>query len=104
MTTSKRALAPISTLPFLYQALHGRVDERLQLGDGVPVHLEIPAERVAHLRVLPFAAGVFAEHEYAPFPTQLVDAGAVMTRHGEDQAGFFNDLAREQPGTMPGEI
>src|SRR6266498_3678623 len=66
--TSSRALAPISTLPFLDQPLHGRVDQRLELGDGVAVDLEVPAERVAHLGLLPFPAAVFAEHEHASLP------------------------------------
>src|SRR6266571_894477 len=102
--TSSRALAPISTLPFLDQPLHGRVDQRLELGDGVAVDLEVPAERVAHLGLLPFPAAVFAEHEHASLPPQLVDPRAVVAGSLEDQIGPLDDLAREQPRAMAGEI
>src|SRR5438093_6628467 len=102
--TSNRALAPISTLPFLDQPLHGRVDERVELADGVAVDLEVPAERVADLGLLPFPTAVFAEHEHASLPAQLVDPCPVVAGHREDQIGLRDDLARQQPRTMAGEI
>jgi hypothetical protein len=76
--------------------------EGLELLARVAVHIEIAAERVAHF-IAP-AARVLAEHEDAPFPTQLVHAGAMMPRHGQNQIGLLDELAGEETRAMSGEI
>src|SRR5260370_14221425 len=95
--TRSRVLAPISMLPFLYQALdHGR-DQGLKLGAGVAVDVEVAAKGVAHLRLVALAAPVLPQHEHAPLPAQLTHAAAVVTGHGEDELGFLHQLTGEQP-------
>src|SRR5205807_3161463 len=101
---SRRALAPISMLPFLHQALHHGRDQALELGAGVAVDVQVTTEWVAHLGVVPFAAGVLPQHEHLALTSQLVHPRAVMAGHGEDHVGGFAQLAREQPRAMPGEI
>src|SRR2546426_259554 len=84
--------------------IHRRLDERLEFGACVAVHSEVAAERVAHLGLVTLAAGVLPEHEDVPFTAQLVDAGPVMARHGEDEVGRLHQLAREQPRAVSREI
>src|SRR6266536_3070462 len=62
----------------------------------------VAAKRIADFVVAP--AGVFAQDEHASLAAQLVDAGAVMSRHRENQIRLLDQLAREQPGPVPGEI
>jgi hypothetical protein len=102
MTVSKRVLALISTLALSGESIGYRGREGLELLAGVAVHTEIAAKRVADL-VATFA-GVFAEHEHFPFAAQLVDSGAMVARHREDEIGVLHQLARQEPGPVPGEI
>src|SRR2546428_695294 len=104
ITASRRVFALTSTRALLDDPIHRRLDERLEFGACVAVHAEVAAERVAHLGLVTLAAGVLPEHEDVPFTAQLVDAGPVMARHGEDEVGRLHQLAREQPRAVSREI
>src|SRR6185295_16520803 len=104
MMARSRVLAPISTLSLGGQALCRVPHERLELDARVAVDLEIAAERVADLGVIPVAPGVLAEHEDATLAAQLVHPGAVVARHREDQVGLLDELARQQAGAVRREI
>src|SRR5260221_8582662 len=100
LMVSSRVLAPISTLSFGGQALRRGPYERFELHTGVTVHLEVAAERIADLGLVPLAARVLAEHEDATLTAQLVHASAMMTCHREDQLRRLDQVAREEPGTV----
>src|SRR2546422_6699552 len=103
-TASRRVLALTSTRELFDDALHRRLEERLELDARVAIHVEVAAEGVAHLGVVPLTAGVLAEHEHVTFAAQLVDARPVVPRHGEDQVGAVDELARQEPGPVAREI
>src|SRR5437870_1359727 len=102
MTVSKRVLALISTLALSRESIGHRGREGLELLARVAVHAEIAAKRVADL--VATLAGVFAEHEHFALAAELVDAGAVVSCHREDEIGLFYELSRQQPGPVPGQI
>src|SRR5213596_675226 len=104
ITASRRVLALTSTRKLFDDALHGRLQERLELDARVAIHVEVAAERVAHLGLVPLTAGVLTQHEYVPFAAQLVHTRAVVPRHGEDQVGAVDQLARQEPGPVAREI
>src|SRR5438046_5011228 len=103
-TSNCRALALISTARFRDNAVHRGGHEGRELGGRVAVHIEVAPEGIAHLGSVAAAARVFAQHEYAPFPSQLVHAGAVVAGHREDEIRLLHDVAGEQPGAMAGEV
>src|SRR5262245_1554684 len=102
MTTRRRVLAPISTFAFGSQPVRDGRGEGLELLAGVAIDIQVAAERIAHFIAAP--AGVLAEDEDAAFPTELVDAGSVMTGHRENKGGVLHQLAGEQAGAMTREI
>src|SRR6266480_4609649 len=105
ITTSSRVLALISTARKLFHdPLHCGVDQGFELDAGVAVHLEVAPERVAHLCGVALTPGVLAQHEHVAFTAQLVDAGAVMARHSEDEIRLLDQLPREQPGAVGREV
>src|SRR2546426_943545 len=105
ITASRRVLALISTARELFHdALHRRVDQTLQLGAGVAVHLEVASERIAHLGVVAFAPRVLPEHEDLALTSQLVHPRPVMARHSEDEVRRIDQLSGEQACPMGREI
>src|SRR5437867_5640802 len=104
ITPSSLVLALISTLGLRDDALHRGRDERLELGAGVAVDVEVPTKRVAHLGLVTLPPGVLAQHEHVSFATELVHARAVMTRHRENQVGRVHHLAGEQLRAVAREI
>src|SRR6266545_5977378 len=102
MTVNSRVLALISTLALGGEPVGHGSGEPLELLTGITVDAQIAAKRIADFVVAP--AGVFAQDEHASLAAQLVDAGAVMSRHRENQIRLLDQLAREQPGPVPGEI
>src|SRR6266705_5513989 len=103
-TANSRVLAPISTLPLPRQPLGDGRAQRLELGAGIAIDVEVAAERVAHFRFLAFAPGVLAQHEHAALAAQLLDARPMMPRHREHQVGALHQLAREQPRAVPRKV
>src|SRR2546422_5463941 len=57
ITASRRVLALTSTRELFDDALHRRLQERLELDAGVAIHVEVAAEGVAHLGLVPLTAG-----------------------------------------------
>src|SRR5437763_3777437 len=105
ITASSRVLALISTAGKLFHdPLHRGVDQGFELDAGVAVDLEVAPERVAHLRGVALAPGVLAQHKDVALAAQLVHAGAVMARHGEDEIRLLDQLACEQPGAVRREV
>src|SRR5256886_3003159 len=104
ITASRRVLALTSTRKLFDDALHRRLQERLELDARVAIHVEVAAERVAHLGLVPLTAGILTQHEHVTFAAQLVHARAVVPRHGEDQVGAVDQLARQEPGPVAREI
>src|SRR5437870_11350582 len=104
ITASRRVLALTSTRELFDDALHRRLQERLELDAGVAIHVEVAAEGVAHLGVVPLAAGVFAEHGYVALAAQLVHARPVVPRHCEDQVGAVDQLTRQELRPVAREI
>src|SRR5574342_612095 len=104
MTANSRVLALTSTRELFGDALHGGLEERFQLGARLPVHLEIAPEGIAHLGVVALATGVLAQHEYVSRAAQLVHPRPVVSRHGEDQVGALDQLAREKARPVPRQI
>src|SRR6266576_4653497 len=102
MTVNSRVLALISTLALGGEPVRHGSGEALELLTGITVDAQIAAKRIADFVVAP--AGVFAQDEHVSLTAQLVDAGAMMSRHGENQIRLLDQLAREQPGPVPGEI
>src|SRR5256884_247835 len=68
ITASRRVLALTSTRELFDDALHRRLQERLELDAGVAIHVEVAAERVAHLGLVPLTAGILTQHEYVTSP------------------------------------
>src|SRR2546430_23347 len=83
-TTSRRVSALTSTRELFDDALHRRLDESLELGACVAVHVQVAAERIAHFRLVALPSRVLAQHEHATLAAELVHARAVVPRHGED--------------------
>src|SRR5438046_2133680 len=104
LPASKRVLALTSTRELFDDALHRRLQERLELDAGVAIHVEVAAEGVAHLGLVSLSAGILTQHEYVTFAAQLVHARAVVPRHGEDQVGTVDQLARQEPRPVAREI
>src|SRR5213595_1698774 len=104
ITASSRVLALTSTRELFDDALHRGLQQRLELGAGVAIHIEVAAERVAHLGLVPLTAGILTQHEYVTFAAQLVHPRAVVPGHGEDQLGTVHQLARQEPGPVAREI
>src|SRR5256886_6718294 len=105
ITASSRVLALISTARKLFDdPLHRRVDKGLELDAGVAVDLEVASERVAHLCGVALAPGVLAQHEDMALAAQLVDAGAMMAGHGQDEIRLGDQLPREQTGAVRREV
>src|SRR6266550_2939282 len=102
MTVSRRVLALISTLALSGETVGNRGGECLELLTGVPVHAEIAAKGIAHL--VAATARILTEHENAALAAQLVHTRAVMTCHGEDQVGAFDQFARQEAGAVSREI
>jgi hypothetical protein len=91
MTVSKRVLALISTLALGGEAVGHGSDEGFELLAGVAVDAEVAAERIADLvTALP---RVLAEHEDPSLTAELIDAGAMVACHRQNQIGFLNELA-----------
>src|SRR5215510_8713108 len=90
MTVNRRVLALISTLALGHEPVGDRGGEGLELLAGVAIDAEIAAERIADLFAAP--AGVLAEHEDAALAAELVDAGAVVARHGENEVHPLDQL------------
>src|SRR5439155_173086 len=80
------------------------LQQRLELGAGVAIHIQVATEGVADLGVVSLAAGVLTEHEHVTLPAQLVHPRPVVPRHGEDQVGAVDELARQQPRSVAREI
>src|SRR6059036_3175243 len=104
ITASRRVLALTSTRELFGDALHGRLEERLELDARVAVHVEIAAKRIAHFGLVPLAAGVLAQYGDVTLAAQLVHARPVVPRHGEDQVRAVDQLARQEPRPMAREI
>src|SRR5438552_4359754 len=102
MTVRRRVLALISTLALSGEAVSHRGREGLELLACVAIDAEVTAERIADL--IAALAGVFAQHEHLALAAELVDTGAVMPGHREDQVGALHQLAGQQTGAVPGEI
>src|SRR5207244_669753 len=101
ITASSRVLALISTARKLFDdPLHCGVDQGFELDAGVAVDFEVAPERIAHFRGVALTPGVLAQHEDVTLAAQLVDAGAVMARHGEDEIRLLDQLPREQAGAV----
>src|ERR1041385_7856508 len=103
-TASRRVLALTSTRKLFDDALHRGLEERLELDARVAIHVEVAAERVAPLGLVPLTAGVLAEHEHVTFAAQLVHARPVVPRHSEDQVGAVDQLARQESRPVAREI
>src|SRR2546427_3320899 len=104
ITASRRVLALTSTRELFDDALHGGLEERLELDTRVAIHLEIAAKRIAHFGLVPLAAGVLAQYGDVTLAAQLVHARPVVPRHGEDQVRAVDQLARQEPRPMAREI
>src|SRR5207302_4726394 len=105
ITASSRVLALISAARKLFDdPLHRRVDKGLERDAGVAVDLEVASERVAHLCGVALAPGVLAQHEDMALAAQLVDAGAMMAGHGQDEIRLVDQLPREQTGAVRREV
>src|SRR5436189_58021 len=104
ITASSRVLALTSTRELFDDALHRGLQQRLELGAGVAIHIQVATEGVADLGVVSLAAGVLTEHEHVTLPAQLVHPRPVVPRHGEDQVGAVDELARQQPRSAAREI
>src|SRR5213592_4711611 len=104
ITASRRVLALTSTRELFDDALHRRLQERLELDARVAIHVEVAAERVAHLGLVSLTAGILTQHEYVTFAAQLVHTRAVVPGHGEDQVGTVHQLARQEPRPVAREI
>src|SRR5438093_3854643 len=102
MTVRRRVLALISTLALSGEAVGHRGREGLELLAGVAIDAQVAAERIADL--VAALAGVFAQDKDLPLAAELVDAGAMMPGHREDQVGALHQLAAQQAGTVTGEI
>src|SRR5207248_9909581 len=103
-TPSRRVSALTSTRELFDDALHGRLDESLELGTGVAVHVQVAAERIADFRLVSLSSGVLAQHEHATLAAQLVHPRPVAPCLGEDQVGAFDELARPEPRGLAGAI
>src|SRR6266699_3257092 len=97
ITASRRVLALTSTRELFDDALYRGLEQRFELGAGVAVDIEVAAEGVAHLGLVPLAAGVLPQHEHVTLAAQLVHARSVVPRHGEDPVGAVDQLARQEP-------
>src|SRR3954469_24516309 len=102
MTASTRVLALISTLALGGQAVGDRGREGLELLAGVAIDDQIAAERIADF--VAALARVLAKDPDLALAAKLVYARAVMAGHGEDQIGVLNQLARQEPRAVTGEI
>src|SRR3989440_1877599 len=55
ISASKRVLALTSTRELFGDAIHRALEQRFELGAGVAVNVEVPAEGIAHLGLVPLA-------------------------------------------------
>src|SRR6266446_2135433 len=104
ITASRRVLALTSTRELFGDAIHGRLEERLELDTRVAIHVEVTAEGVAHLGLVALAAGVLSQHEHMTLAAQLVHARPVVPRHGQDEVGVVDELARQEPRPVARQI
>src|SRR5258708_9420254 len=96
-STSRRVLALTSTRELFYDTLHGRLQERLELDAGVAIHVEVSAEGVAHLGLVPLTAGILAQPDHVTFAAHLAHARSVVPRAREVPVVALDHLPRQAP-------
>src|SRR5689334_4508878 len=93
-----------NNLAALEEPFDGIVDQQLELVVGAAVVVELAAKGILDLGLVGAPAGVVPEQVRLALATQRLDAVYVVRAHAEDEVGVLDDGARQEGGSVDGEI